>query len=120
MKSEPPRVALLSAIDLKGLFDAGEPVLILDVREPNERAYSAIAPPPTAIDVHIPMAEIPARAEAIQAQAADLPVVVYCHHGVRSMAVAEWLARYGVGRLHNLEGGIDAWSVRVDRSVPRY
>jgi rhodanese-related sulfurtransferase len=48
------------------------------------------------------------------------PLVVYCHHGVRSKTVQLWLAERGVSGLLNLQGGIDAWSVQVDRDVPRY
>ena len=48
------------------------------------------------------------------------PVVVVCHHGQRSMVAATWLMSRGVGNVHNLEGGTDAWSIRVDPTVPRY
>jgi rhodanese-related sulfurtransferase len=43
-----------------------------------------------------------------------------CHHGGRSAQVAQWLARNGRERVHNLAGGIDAWSRLVDPAVPRY
>ena len=43
-----------------------------------------------------------------------------CHHGSRSAQVAQWLARNGFTRVHNLAGGIDAWSRLVDPAVPRY
>ena len=46
--------------------------------------------------------------------------VLYCHHGVRSLAGAEFLRGRGLTRVANLTGGIDAWSVRVDPAVPRY
>ena len=67
-------------------------------------------------------AQIPSRLEelrAVIARCADR-LVVYCHHGVRSRSVADWLARQGVERVFNLEGGIDAWSEVVDPGVPRY
>jgi monothiol glutaredoxin len=47
-------------------------------------------------------------------------LVFQCHHGMRSQAAAEYFQRAGFRRLYNLEGGIDAWSTRVDPSVPRY
>ena len=84
------------------------------------RRVSEIAAPATADDLHIPMREIPARLDDIQAALARGPLVVYCHHGVRSMAVAEWLAERQSGAILNLQGGIDAWSAEVDPSVGRY
>ena len=47
-------------------------------------------------------------------------VVVYCHHGVRSLQVVAWLREQGVARCTSMEGGIDRWSVEVDSTVPRY
>ena len=87
---------------------------VLDVREPHERACCAIGPD----DLHVPMGEVPDRLAEIAR--APGPIVVYCHHGVRSMMVARWLETRGVAKVWNLEGGIDAWSLRVDCSVPRY
>jgi rhodanese-related sulfurtransferase len=46
--------------------------------------------------------------------------VVICHHGVRSAAVADYLAQLGFGRVWNLSGGIDQWARSVDRGMPRY
>ncbi len=66
------------------------------------------------------MAQVPARFDDLRAAAEAAPLVVYCHLGMRSMTVASWLARRGVRAVHNLEGGIDAWSERVDPGVPRY
>ena len=48
------------------------------------------------------------------------PLIVYCHHGVRSLATARWLVAQGIPDVANLEGGIDAWSRTVDPAVPRY
>lgn len=87
-------------------------VLLLDVREPYERAVAAIAP-----SVHIPMREVPKRLREIPA---DREIVVYCHGGTRSAMVAAYLEGQGYRSVANLAGGIDAWSLRVDRSVPRY
>ena len=47
-------------------------------------------------------------------------VVVHCHHGGRSLQVAQWLRRQGFGRVQNMTGGIDAWSREIDAGVPRY
>lgn len=66
------------------------------------------------------MRQVPAQLETLRQAAARGPLVVYCHHGVRSLAVAEWLAERGLSGIANLTGGIDAWSLEADASVPRY
>jgi len=88
-----------------------EPPLVLDVREPWEIEKASLAG-----ITAIPMREIPARA-------AELPrereIVAVCHHGGRSMQGAMFLEQQGF-RLHNLTGGMDAWSREIDPAVPRY
>jgi len=113
-------VVELSPAVVRDRLDAGEVLTLLDVREPRERAFCAIAVPSTAFDLHIPMRQVPAHLEDLQAAASRGPLVVYCHHGVRSMTVAEWLVDRGVRGLVKLQGGIDAWSLEADSSVPRY
>lgn len=98
----------------------GESFAVLDVREPAERLRAAIPLPETAVDIHVPMGAVPSSLEAIRAACGGRPTVVYCHHGVRSGMVVDWLARQGLCDLLNLEGGIDAWSLAVDPGVPRY
>jgi rhodanese-related sulfurtransferase len=110
----------MAVAELKQRLDRGESLTVLDVREDHERAFCAIPLPATAADLHIPMAHVPAQLNALRAAASAAPLVVYCHHGMRSMTVAGWLARRGVEVVFNLEGGIDAWSERVDPGVPRY
>src|SRR5215213_9639396 len=106
--------------ELRRRLDQGEALAVLDVREPDERAYCALRLPPTARDLHIPMGELPGRLDDLRDAALATQVVVYCHMGVRSARVCAWLEAQGIGNAVNLEGGIDAWSVEVDRSVPRY
>lgn len=89
--------------------------LLLDVREAWE-VQTAALPGIT----HVPMSQIPARVDEISAAADGKDVVAICHHGARSMQVALFLESRGVGALHNLSGGIDAWSAEVDPTVPRY
>jgi rhodanese-related sulfurtransferase len=93
--------------------DAGRaaPVLV-DVREPWEHDRARIEG-----STLIPMREIPARLGEFPA---DREIVLMCHHGSRSAQVALWLARNGIDRVHNLAGGIDAWSRQVDPAIPRY
>jgi rhodanese-related sulfurtransferase len=115
-----PDVARMSADELKRRLDRGDPLAVLDVREDEERAFCAIQVPTTAVDLHIPMAHAPARFEDLRIAAQAAPLVVYCYHGVCSMAVAAWLARRGVRGVHNLDGGFVAWSDSVDPTLPRY
>lgn len=110
----------IGPIELRRRIEAGEAIGLLDVREPIERAFCAIPAGPGVADLFIPLREIPGRVEEIAATAAARPVVVYCHHGVRSELARRWLAERGVGGLLNLEGGIDAYSLEADASVRRY
>jgi rhodanese-related sulfurtransferase len=89
-----------------------EAPLLLDVREPWEHDTARIAGSQL-----VPMNDVPARlAELDDAK----QVVAICHHGGRSMQVATFLEKNGFSRVHNLAGGIDAWSRTVDSSVPLY
>ena len=88
-----------------------QPVL-LDVREPWEYERARIEGSQL-----VPMREVPARVAEITA---DREVVAICHHGGRSMQVAMFLEKQGFKRVHNLVGGIDAWSRTVDPAVPTY
>ena len=85
---------------------------LLDVREPWEAELGML---PGA--VHIPMREVPARVGELDP---DLPVVCICHHGARSMQVAAFLERNGFSNVTNLTGGIHAWALQVDLSMPKY
>jgi adenylyltransferase/sulfurtransferase len=91
---------------------AGEDLLLLDVREPRELAVASV---PGA--VHIPMAQVPARLGELDRQK---HIVVICHSGGRSQAVAGFLQHQGFGKVSNLAGGITRWSREVDPSIPVY
>lgn len=66
----------------------------------------------------IPMGDVPSSAH--QQLDPDSHIVVYCHHGARSLSVVMWLREQGFANAQSLRGGIDAWSQQVDPSVPRY
>jgi rhodanese-related sulfurtransferase len=102
----------LSVTDLKIKIDNQEPLLLLDVREPNEFQYAHIAN-----SVLIPLGQISVRLDELNKQQA---IVVICHHGFRSQQVALYLEHSDFSDIANLHGGIDAWSVYCDTSVPRY
>lgn len=116
----PGPIVEISSPSLRDRLATGEPITLLDVRQPDERAFAAIPVPATAGDLFIPMREVPSRIDAIREALSRGPVVAYCHHGVRSMNVAQWLAAHGLEGILNLGGGIDAWSIEVDQRVPRY
>ncbi|MCC5805240.1 MAG: molybdopterin-synthase adenylyltransferase MoeB [Opitutales bacterium] len=89
-----------------------DPPVLLDVREPFEVEIGAIDG-----HRHIPLRQLP---EAYETLPRDRPVVVYCHHGMRSLRAAEFLRAKGFARAQSLAGGIDRWSTAIDPAVPRY
>ena len=99
------------------LADPGQAgAVLLDVREPWELATAALALPGVQT-LHLPMMQVPQALAQLEA----LPsIVVFCHHGVRSAQIVAFLLSRGLGRVYNLDGGIDAWSTQVDPAVPRY
>ena len=105
-------VSEISVQELKTKLDAGEACVLLDVRESEEVEIACI---PNA--VHIPMGEIPGRLHELNP---DANIVVYCHHGIRSMQVANFLAQHDFEQVLNLAGGIEAWAVVVEPGMARY
>jgi rhodanese-related sulfurtransferase len=86
--------------------------ILLDVRQQWEHSLSALDG-----SVLIPLGELADRAEELPE---DSTIVVYCHHGVRSLSACSILASLGFRDLVNLSGGIDRYSLEVDPSVSRY
>jgi rhodanese-related sulfurtransferase len=93
---------------------AGEPVYLLDVREPWEHATAQL--PNSTL---IPLGELPRRVDEVDPPA-GATVVVYCHHGIRSLSGAAILEMNGLPTAFSLAGGIEAWSLLIDPTVPRY
>lgn len=102
----------LNPEELKQKLDAGEEFTLLDVREPWERQTARIEP-----SAHIPMGDIPARVQELDP---DGHIIVYCHHGVRSLNVTAWLRQQGFESVQSMRGGIDRWSRVIDPKVPTY
>jgi adenylyltransferase/sulfurtransferase len=102
----------ISPTDLKARIDRGNAPLLLDVREPQE--YQAARLPG---GVLVPLGDLVARQGELDP---DIEIIVYCHHGVRSVNATAYLRSSGFPRARNLVGGIDAWSLTVDPTVPRY
>ena len=101
--------------DVRKRVDSGEHITLLDVREPGEFQLARIAGAEL-----IPMRTVPAQLQQIEGLADDAAVIVYCHHGVRSLQVVNWLREQGVAACQSMAGGIDRWSLEVDSNVPRY
>jgi len=99
--------------EVKRRLDAGEKIRLLDVREPFERQQAHIAGAEL-----IPMRNVPQALNELRAGAGTL--VVFCHHGMRSLQVVEWLRRQGLADCVSMAGGIDRWSTEIDPTVPRY
>ncbi|MEE4161745.1 MAG: rhodanese-like domain-containing protein [Woeseiaceae bacterium] len=102
----------LSPADFIARSNAGEMWQLIDVREGWELELARLE---TATPM--PMSQIHTRVEELDKQ---VPIAVLCHSGIRSAQVAAWLRQLGFERVANITGGIDAWSVTVDPSVPRY
>jgi rhodanese-related sulfurtransferase len=88
-----------------------KPVL-LDVREPWEFQTCHIAGA-----LPMPMNTVPARMQELDD---EQPIVCICHHGARSMSVAAFLERQGFSQVINLAGGVHAWALQVDNTMPTY
>jgi adenylyltransferase/sulfurtransferase len=91
---------------------AADPPLLVDVREPYEWRIARIEGARL-----IPMSALASEMSSLDP---EREIVLYCHHGMRSLAAAEHLAAHGFRRVRNLSGGIDRWSTEVDADVPRY
>lgn len=102
----------ISASEAKRRLDAAEAALI-DIREPDEYCICHIEGAPL-----IPMREVPMQLDRLELN--PLPLVLFCHHGVRSLKVVEWLQAQGITDCLSMAGGIDAWSLEVDSTIPRY
>lgn len=104
----------LSAPDLAAWLkdDARPQPFLLDVREPWEFSHCHLDGATL-----MPMNTIPARIDDLDE---DAEIVCICHHGARSLQVAAFLERNGFGKVTNLTGGIHAWSMQVDPTVPTY
>jgi adenylyltransferase/sulfurtransferase len=104
-------ISQISPIELKRRLDAGEDLFVLDVREPHEYQIANLGAK------LIPLGDLPARVNELDS---SREIVVHCKSGGRSQKAAEFLAQSGFKKLHNLAGGINAWSTDVDPKVAKY
>ena len=89
-----------------------EKIKLLDVRTPEEYAIASV---PGSVLVDQTLAQ-----EIMQTWPKDTAIVTMCHHGMRSLDAAAYLRSNGFSNTKSMKGGIDAWALEVDSSVPRY
>ncbi len=104
----------LSPTEVASRLRSASPPHLLDVRQPDEHAFVSL--PDSKL---IPLGELSARADELE-DWKDEEIVVYCHHGVRSLHAISHLHALGFTRLFNLAGGIDRWTSEVQPALPRY
>jgi rhodanese-related sulfurtransferase len=101
--------------EVKRRLDGGERLFLIDVRQPEEHQMARIAGAEL-----VPMNTIPAALQALEAKSDEGTLIVFCHHGMRSLNVVNWLRGQGVTACQSISGGIDRWSLEIDPSIPRY
>ena len=107
----------IAAAELKRLLDEPEqarPLTLVDCREQEERQLVRLEP-----SLHVPMSKLPEGLQALDEHKAS-PLVVYCHHGIRSQNVATWLREQGFADVRSLAGGIDGWALEIEPGMVRY
>ncbi len=100
---------------VKQSLDAGRKLFLIDVREPGEFQFARIQGAEL-----IPKRTVPAEVQRLEGLSDEGPLIVFCHHGVRSLNVVNWLREQGVSQCQSMAGGIDRWSREIDPSVPQY
>lgn len=104
----------ISPVELKERLDRGDPLVLVDVREPFERQLSDL---PEMGQLRIPVKEIPYRGGQLDP---EVETIVYCRSGPRSAWATERLMEMGHHNAINLKGGVLAWRSQVDPSLPAY
>ncbi len=98
--------------EVKGMLERGDKFLFVDVREKWEFETSWIDGA-----VLVPMREIPSNLAKFEE--AD-NIILFCHHGIRSLDAAAWLRSQDIAGAKSMAGGIDRWSAEIDPKIPRY
>ena len=98
--------------ELKSRLDQKENLLLIDVREPDEYDICRIEGSKL-----IPMRELPGKLDELDPKNS---IVLYCHHGMRSLQAVNWLRKQGFDKTESLQGGIEAWAEEIDPKMERY
>jgi adenylyltransferase/sulfurtransferase len=107
----PAGVPSIEVEELKRRMDAGEDIVLVDVREPHEYAICNLG------GLLMPLRELPGRVHELDS---SREMVVHCRTGPRSAQAVAFLRQAGFRKVHNLTGGVRAWAERVDTRMPRY
>ena len=99
---------------VKAKLDANEAFTFIDCREQNE--YDIVRIEGATL---IPMSQLPDRIAELEPHKSD-DIIIHCHHGGRSLNVANWLKQQGFTNPLSMAGGIDLWAQEIDTSLPRY
>jgi len=102
----------ISPKELKTRLDKGDQLVLLDVREQWEYDLAKLTG-----SILVPLGTLP---QSMAKLNRDAEIIAICHHGMRSADATNFLLQQGFTNVKNLVGGIDAWSVQVDGTVPRY
>lgn len=94
------------------MLDENVPHTLLDVRDADEIAICSIGG-----SLSIPMQQVPQHLDTLPQEE---PLIILCHHGMRSAMVADFLRNNGFANALNLAGGISAWAQHIDPNMPRY
>ena len=111
-KKDPLEINEFTPLELLQEMEKRQDMLMLDVREPVEIQICHLENA-----MHVPMGQIPAKLEELPK---NKDLVVFCHMGIRSRQVMNYLKKNGFSRVYNLKGGIDRWSIEVDSKMQRY
>ena len=115
-QSTNPAFTQMSVEELAKRLATPEGLQLVDVREPQEVAIANISG-----FTNLPLSEYAAWSEQVQTRFdPQAETIVLCHHGMRSAQMCQWLASQGFTNIKNVEGGIEAYAVLVDSSIPRY
>ncbi|AFY70131.1 Rhodanese-like protein [Thalassoporum mexicanum PCC 7367] len=114
---QPPAIPQIHVDQLADLIAAADPSLqLIDVREPDEIAIAHVAG-----FTFLPLSQFAEWSGQVAKKLdPNALTLVMCHHGMRSQQMCQWLARQGFSNVKNVIGGIDAYSIAVDRTIPRY
>jgi adenylyltransferase/sulfurtransferase len=114
MLPDPEDAEEITPAQLAMLLTEKATISLIDCREADEWHFTRIDPAR-----HGALSQFP-EAGPLLLQSVNDPLVIYCHHGVRSLHLTRWLRRQGCARVYSLQGGIDQWSREIDASVPLY
>lgn len=101
--------------EVRRRLDSGETLSLIDVREPAEYEIAHIEGSQL-----VPMSTVPEKLTDLEGKSDNGALIVFCHHGVRSANVVNWLRGQGISQCQSMAGGIERWSSEVDPAVPRY